>query len=117
MLAKSILGLSDSLNNAECPRSFSPEYMKGNLEHALHSLMRAKELQPGNMDIINDLNYVTGIYSRHNTCKETHETSVNTSLQKKKEDDTNSDALIVADHSIEKSQQPIDDSQIVSILK
>lgn len=44
MLAKSILGLSDSLNNAEISRGFSPDYMKGNLEHALHSLMRAKEL-------------------------------------------------------------------------
>lgn len=40
--------------------------MKGNLEHALHSLMRAKELQPGNLDIINDLDYVTGIYGMHN---------------------------------------------------
>ena len=44
MLAKSILGLSDSLNNGDRARGFSPEYLKGNLEHALHSLMRAKEL-------------------------------------------------------------------------
>lgn len=44
MLAKSILGLSDSLNQGDRSRGFSPEYMKGNLEHALHSLMRAKEL-------------------------------------------------------------------------
>ena len=67
MLAKSILGLSDSLNNKDRGRGFSPDYMKGNLEHALHSLMRAKELQPGNVDIINDLDYVTGIYGMHNS--------------------------------------------------
>ena len=45
MLAKSILGLSDQLNKPEGPRSNSPDYnMRGNLEHALHSLMRAKEI-------------------------------------------------------------------------
>jgi len=67
MLAKSILGLSDSLNNADRGRGFSPDYMRGNLEHALQSLMRARDLQPGNIDIINDLDYVTSIYGMHST--------------------------------------------------
>ena len=66
MLAKSILGLSDSLNAPDRGR-FSPDYMKGNLEHALQCLMRAKELQPSNMEIIHDLDYVTSIYGIHQT--------------------------------------------------
>jgi len=69
MLAKSILGLSDSLNagqNGAEPRVYSADFIKGNLEHALHSLLRAKELQPNNMAIIHDLDYVTNIYGMHN---------------------------------------------------
>ena len=34
MLAKSILGLSDSLNTADRQRAHSSQYMKDNLEHA-----------------------------------------------------------------------------------
>ena len=62
MLAKSILGLSDSLNTADRQRAHSSQYMKDNLEHAWQSLLKAKELQPSNMAIVHDLAYVSSFY-------------------------------------------------------
>ena len=62
MLAKSILGLSDSLNTNPGAHNSTTQYIKENLEHALQSLLKAKELQPNNMAIIHDLDYVTSFF-------------------------------------------------------
>lgn len=77
-----MLGLSDALNTAGfMNRVYSNQYMKANLEHALHSLMRANELQPNDAEIKHDLNYVTSLYQaqqhRQQTQQQADETTTN----------------------------------------
>ena len=62
MLAKSILGLSDLMNTGNQQRAYPNQHLKDNIEHALHSMLRANELAPGDAAIIHDLNYVTSLY-------------------------------------------------------
>ena len=38
------------------------QYVKDNLDHALHSLLKANELLPNEAAIIHDLDYVTSLF-------------------------------------------------------
>ena len=66
MLAKSILGLSDYLNaggnHGQSSRIYSNQFLKNNLEAAMHSMIRANDLSPNDPALKHDLSYVTNLY-------------------------------------------------------